>query len=128
MKEKFLKVCMKRKQIFKVLFSAKFVFFVLISERYCYSGVLSIHKTGETSVKASFRLIQVHFRTGFILELNNCKEAVIANLIDCEALCWECLTCISNATKIPLHYVVTFNYEHLILMRHKIALTQGHVT
>jgi len=62
------------------------------------------------------------------LELNNRKETVSTNLIDCEALCWEYLTCVSNATKIPLRYVSTFNYEQLILMRHKIALTQGHVT
>lgn len=114
--KKSIKNYMERKNIQSCYF--------LLNSCFCFWEVLlhwsslCIHKTRETTVQASFHLIQVHFKTGFTLELNNCEKAVIATVIDREALSWEYLTCISNATIIPSHYIGTSYYEHLILMRH----------
>jgi hypothetical protein len=61
-KKSFKKIVWKENKYPSVLFSVKFVFFSS-----CFWEVLLqwsslwIHKTGETSVKASFHLIQVHF-------------------------------------------------------------------
>jgi hypothetical protein len=112
MKEKYKKIVRENKYSI-MLFSVKFMFLLLLlrgtstMEFSLYSQEWRNYCTGKLSLNS-----------GFTLELNNCEEAVIATIIDCEALFWEYLTRISSANIIPLHYIGTSYYEHLILMRH----------